>query len=600
MNIFIRGKNKSREKFWKDMSIRHQLYLAYFFSGVIPVLVLSAISIVITYMMFSSYNQKLLQSYSERVSTTLFEITTQAYGASEKIAYDSTLWNILGNRYISDDAAKRAEEAYESEGFGSGEYSAIDSISIYTENPTIYSNDHYEYADETIRSSEWYQKASGRQAPFWYGLTRKDKYGNRYWNIAIIRQIPAIESDYGAVLVIKLSSSYLRTRLTEEEYDYVVSIDGMKISNSSDDDYIGMDYEKFFGNVGGEEEIYDGMLRLDGINYMVHTAVTEPYRTDSKINICVLNGSIYNRLYEMSFRNFLLIFAALFIPFFIIRIFSGRLSGRITGLREAMRKVAVGEYDIPVDMTGTDEISETFSDLVNTARQMQEKNSRIYEVQLVEKDMRMKVLQSQMNPHFLYNTLETIRMKALTNGDREVSNVIKALGKILRFNLDNSRKSEVALGAELTIIESYLDIMKLRLGDRLTVKMNIDEDIDIEKTAVPPCMIQPLLENAIIHGLADKESGGVVTLGITSASGEEEDELCIRVTDNGSGIDEKTLAEIRERMARDDDTGRHIGLANINRRVKLGFGEGYGVKVDSEPYKGTLVEINIPFSTVKI
>lgn len=596
---FEKTKKPKRIHFKNRLNIRHQLYLAYITAGVIPVLIIAAFSSLKTFEMFSNYNQRLLRSYCERVSTTLFEITTQVYNESESIAYNTSLWEVLGTDYKNPDAAKTAVKNLGSRTSAGKYYNAIDNISIYTENPTIGNVENVYYADEEIRSESWYKRAIDDQSPFWYSLTRKDKYGNRYWNLAIIRQIPAVSGNYESVLVIRLSDSYLRTRLTENQYDYAIAVNKGKISSSSEDDYYGLPISTVMPvDYSVNDFTYNGSENIGDDKYMIHGISAELYRTDSRIYICGLNGSIYRQLYEVSLRNFILIAAALIIPFFIIRMFSGHLSGRIVSLRESMHKVAEGEYDIPSDMAGNDEISQTFTDLLDTAKQIKEKNSRIYEVQLAEKDMKLKVLQGQMNPHFLYNTLETIRMKALTNGDREVSGMIKALGKILRFTLDNSRKSEVTLDKAMPIIDSYISIMTMRMGDRMSVKVNIDNSIEPGKTIVPPFIIQPVLENALLHGLADRSEGGLVTLGVTLKEREGGKCLLIRVTDNGAGMDHETLAALRKRIENDDNSGRHIGLANINRRLTLAYGADYGLTVDSEQGNGTVVLMTLPYITV--
>ncbi|MDY6325028.1 MAG: sensor histidine kinase [Catonella sp.] len=586
--------------FWRHMGIKRQLYFAYIVAGVIPVMIIAVISVGRSYNTFSSYNEKLLQSYSERVSTTLFEITTQVYNVSEKITYDSDLWDVLGEAYNSSGDANvaLADETVIADAMYN--YNAIEGVTIYTQNPTIENSDNYVYANEGIRKQLWYQKALSRVSAFWCGMKRSDKYGNTYWNLCLVRKIPSSESNYTNVLVIKLSDDYLRTRLSENEYDYAIAVDTDMVFLSNTDEYYGADMDTLMPVDYNEENyIYHGTSTISNEKYMVYGSVSYPYKTDSKIYICALNKNIYERI-MMSVRNSVAaVVLALLVPLIIIHFFSDYLSGRIIKLRGAMHNVAEGNYDVPYELGADDEISAAFSDLVDTAKQIEEKNARIYEVQLAENEMQLKMLQSQINPHFLYNTLETIRMKALTNGDREAADAIKSLGKILRFSLENSNKNEVRLSESMKIIENYLSIMKLRFGERLTYEINIDKEITPENTMLKPLMIQPVVENAILHGIAESENGGKVTIHITTEIVENETKLIIIVSDDGEGMSESTLTYLIERMKGGTESGRHIGLANIYRRIKLGYGEQYDVLITSELGVGTSVTLIIPYITVE-
>jgi len=210
--------------------------------------------------------------------------------------------------------------------------------------------------------------------------------------------------------------------------------------------------------------------------------------------------------------------------------------------------------------------------------------------------MEFKMLASQINPHFLYNTLESIRMKAFTVGDREVANAIKLLGKAMRYVLENNGTSFTELKNELNHIETYIMIQKLRFGDKFNYQLISDESVDAEQCMILPLLLQPIVENALLHGLEEKEEGGMITLQVERCG--NSDDVRITISDNGCGMDEMTLATLRRDIEeKNPEKKESIGLYNINQRIKLCYGEQYGMEVQSELEKGTSVSITISMKT---
>jgi len=206
--------------------------------------------------------------------------------------------------------------------------------------------------------------------------------------------------------------------------------------------------------------------------------------------------------------------------------------------------------------------------------------------------MEFKMLASQINPHFLYNTLESIRMKAFTAGDKEVATAIKLLGKAMRYVLENTGTTDTTLQAEIDHISTYLQIQKIRFGDRINYQVHIQPELNPEEYRILPLLLQPIVENAIVHGLEGKDSGGMFWFAIYIIDGT----VYVDISDNGCGMDEATLKEV---MAKVQDYTRKrrkssIGLYNINRRIKLNYGEQYGLDIQSTLGEGTMVRVTFP------
>jgi len=208
------------------------------------------------------------------------------------------------------------------------------------------------------------------------------------------------------------------------------------------------------------------------------------------------------------------------------------------------------------------------------------------------------VLQNQINPHFLYNTLEAIRSDAFYEGVDNIADITEALATFFRYTISNL-DSMVTLEAELSNSETYFSIQNYRFGDKINLRINIDEESSSALDCkVPKLTLQPIIENAVIHGLEPKQGKGTVAVDIMITT----ERLIIRITDDGIGMDEITLARLNERLdeymlkglASHTVRENGIGLFNVNSRIKLKFGEKYGLRINSIKNFGTCVELTFP------
>lgn len=592
-------------KFFNKGNIQKQLLHIYVIAGLVPIGIIGTILLVSTFSMFMGYNRNLLESYGQRVSTTLFEITTQAFNISEKFTYSEDVWQILSRDYHSIDEEKDTIDKIDIIESFNYEYTAIESVEIYSDNPSIKDYKEFYQTTDEITDSEWYQKAITQKAAFWRGLSRHDKNGITYYNICLIRQIPLVDSKYNAVLIIRLSDNYFKTRLREQQYEVAIAVNDGMISFSSDNSCYGDNLSDLIPvDFNDKHYSYNGMRMLNGAFTMLNGNTLSSYRADSVFYITTMDHNSIKRAVLIIFFIIVILLVALIVPFEILRIFSKYFAGRVKTLKSAVHKVSSGEYDIPPSLNGEDEISEAFSDLVITAHEIKQKNAKMYEAELDKKEllsrqseMELKMLTSQINPHFLYNTLETIRMKAVTAGDKEVAGAIKTLGKMLRFVLDKGNSEEVSLANSIDHVENYLSIQKMRFGDKINYEISIDESINTKKVTTLPLIIQPLVENAIQHGLREKDGKGIIRVDITKVMiGErlQDEALKIMVTDNGGGMSDQRLNELKESIKTPSEDGRSIGIANVYNRIRLKYGEPYGMTIDSTWGAGTVINLYVP------
>jgi two-component system sensor histidine kinase YesM len=206
-------------------------------------------------------------------------------------------------------------------------------------------------------------------------------------------------------------------------------------------------------------------------------------------------------------------------------------------------------------------------------------------------------LQNQINPHFLYNTLEGIRSEALIEGVDSIANMTEALATFFRYTISNVDKL-VSLEDEIANVENYYKIQKFRFEEKLDFQVDINKEI--LKARIPKLTLQPIFENAIFHGVERKMGKGIVILKVTGTG----KRLIISISDNGVGIEEERLRRLNKKLRgaslehmKEDKHEGGIALLNVSNRIKLIFGDEYGLYVYSRPGAGTDVEITIPLIT---
>ena len=232
---------------------------------------------------------------------------------------------------------------------------------------------------------------------------------------------------------------------------------------------------------------------------------------------------------------------------------------------------------------------------------IKEKEASEYRLEMELKKSEIVNLQSQINPHFLYNTLEVIRSEAVLNKDEDAAEMAEALANYFRYNI-SKRKDVVTLGEELDNIDNYINIQKKRFGKRIAYEVHYhSEEVLARKAMMPKLTLQPLVENSIYHGIEKKAGGGTVAVHVTLTN----ERLIVQVEDDGPGMDIKTLEEVERRMRGEnlpkntERSYRHggIAIANIHQRIQMMYGKAYGLAFSSTENVGTEAEVTLPYLT---
>lgn len=285
--------------------------------------------------------------------------------------------------------------------------------------------------------------------------------------------------------------------------------------------------------------------------------------------------------------SFACIAATLFLTFITMLTFSKRSNSLITGIRN----INSGDLSSRISVKNKyDEISDIANSFNIMCDNLNNYIEKVYISDIRQKQAQLKALQAQINPHFLYNTLESIRMRALVDGSKDVAEMIYLLSSLFRSTI--REKTIVGINEEIKHCKNYLDLFNMRFMDNIKVVFDVKEDV--LNYAIIKHAIQPLIENYIIHGVDTQRSDNQLTIRIFK----NDNDIFIYVIDNGSGIGEEKLHTIRQTLITPDLPGSSgLGLSNVNERIKLLFGNKYGIDIYSEYSKGTVVLLRIPAMT---
>lgn len=304
--------------------------------------------------------------------------------------------------------------------------------------------------------------------------------------------------------------------------------------------------------------------------------------------LCTLveNEKLYQEASALSLslsKVFVTMFGAGILGAFFI---SSQITRRITNLSVAMDHVQEGNFSTRLSIQGNDEIAELSHHFNSMLKDLRRLMNEVVETQKEKRKRELEILQAQINPHFIYNTLDTLQWKALEHGASDLSELILSLSSFFRVSLSKG-KEMIPLREEIKHVRSYLDIQKARYEEILTYEIQVEESLD--DVFLPKILLQPLVENAIYHGIKPKLAQGKISI-LAQLEGED---LVLTVQDNGVGMTDEQVNQLEEAFE-----GKRApvsyGLHNVHQRIRLTYGNPYGLHVESCLQDGTTVTIRLP------
>ncbi|OPJ63539.1 cache domain-containing sensor histidine kinase [Clostridium oryzae] len=576
-----------------NMKMRKKLILIYTISAVIPIITLG---IVMTSSMKNMVINRAVteaNTNNDRIKYRFGELFKLMSEVSDRLYTDEKLQKVATTRYTIPWQVVEAYENYKEFDSLLRSYKEIKSIRFYADNDTLLDNSQIIGTTSEIKSKKWYQVAIAKRGRSYWQYVYDELNGGK--NLCLTKYIKDLRGNPVGVLVIYVDNQYLQSIIKEEPFETIITLDKDKILISNNKNKNKKINIRYLENSAAEnsQTIYNGRrYRLISENF-ADSQADNAFQVMTMLRVDVITASVN----QVGLLGVCIIIFSIILAAVLIVIFSSAFTRRILLLRGEMDRVVSGDLEVKDrGIKRDDEIGILFQDLDYMIISIKQLIHEVYEEKIYkeqiknkQKEIEFKMLASQINPHFLYNTLETIRMEAHYNGQYKIAEVVKSLGKMLRRNLEVSYKL-VTLKSEIELLNNYLYIQKFRMEDRVSYDIQIDFDID--KYYVLPLLLQPIVENAVVHGLENKSHGGKIVLKI-----ERKDKfLRILIRDNGAGMTKMKLYELREKLysAEHSVEGKSIGLINVHNRIKLYYGERYGLKILSKYMEGTQVYIYLP------
>lgn len=579
----------------KNCKIKHKLLIIYVFCVCIPMLVTD--SIIVYSIRRNALEQQAITMHNmiERIT---YNIKSKIDGCSA-IANSLYLDQII-NKFLSTNHASNLDyyESYKQliqNNVLKYYYNSqrINNIMLYADNPTITNGGNF-WRIEDIKETEWYKafKESKQDMLLVTYYNNENKFTSRMRRtISFIRKLNYNGlRDVEKLVKIDLEYTGILNDLLNEKIDGEIYI--------CNDDYI------LFSNKTSENSLKEFVprdeLNIEGLFYEeVFSAGTDHWT----IYIVPAEVEIGPMLQASKEMIWLLLMVNLLLPTIIISLVSKSFAGRIKIIEKYLDKVKREEFEVITETSGRDEIGtliKSYNLMVIKIKDLIEvvlkKNAEKQTLELAKKEAELKALQSQVNPHFMFNTLESIRMRSLLKDENETAEVIGQLAIILRKSL-SWKYDNISIEEEMNFVQQYANIQKYRFGDKLNFGFYIMPGC--EPIKIPKLSILTFVENACVHGIEEISERGNIFVTISK----DEENLYIEISDSGCGMSEETLRELRSRLESLDinklNEAKSTGMLNALIRMNL-FSEGkFQFQIESELGQGTDISLQLPMEPFK-
>jgi two-component system, sensor histidine kinase YesM len=435
---------------------------------------------------------------------------------------------------------------------------------------------------------------TGKVAYFTSIIENPSEFKEDNYVIPIVR--PMLHSTYGTKIgwsFIGLKESSL-SGVYKELYNenknpiYIIDSKGTCIS-TTDKQFIGksLEQEEFIkpiiAKVNSDYDITDSK---DNTSLIVYS---KSKLTDWIIVQKISYGPL-NEQKSVLLRMSIIIFCVSILITFIFSMFlSSNLTHPLKNILKRMRKVSKGNFEADYSLEGDDEMGELGRGINDLAGNIHGLLEKVKQEEKEKRNLELMVLQNQINPHFLYNTLNSIKWMATVQKADGIRDIVSALGRLL-MNISKEKSEEISIRKELSLTEDYIFIQNIRYNGKIKTNYFIDDESFLDYKIVK-FTLQPVVENAIFHGIEPKREAGDIKIGIT----EEEDCLILYIEDDGVGIEKEDIQKILNTEKKNVNKGLSgIGIKNVDERLKLFYGEEFGLSIDSVVGMYTRVNIKIP------
>ncbi|MDQ0223989.1 hypothetical protein CHH83_03900 [Bacillus sp. 7586-K] len=579
-----------------SMKLRDKLMVTFIVVVFIPIMV---VGIFLTYELRDNAVKDAIEQSKmnvERVKKRTAEVLNVPIYISNNLQFDQKLSSLANSSYNTTFEVVDAFQEYQAFDYYLHYYPEVENIKLYINNPTLISNWEIIPINEQVRGFHWYSKSTEDPAyNRWYYLEDETKNNRQY--LSLVRRINFLDYKTYGILVMTVNQRHLNMILQQEPFLTMIVDESNYIISANQTELIGKSMYEIIDpmhSITNDPTIIEGDIEGEPSQIIIDSLQPEMSQNHLKIISIVTDKHIVKDANRLSLLGIVVTVAGIVFAIVLIAAVSWLLSKRLSNLSQNLDRVSKGDLTARIVVDGDDEIgqlSKQFNQMVENIHQLieqvQDATQQRNLLEISQKEIKLKMMASQINPHFLFNTLESIRMKSYMKGEKEIAMVVKQLGKLMRKSLEVGGNT-IPLSSEIEMVCCYLEIQKFRYENRLNYELAIDPLS--ENIQIYPLIIQPLVENAVIHGLEDKEDGGTVYI-TTSVS---DNELTVIVEDNGCGISQEKLASINEMLNNPNELdGNRIGLLNVHNRLRLTYGEDSGLRISSIEGKGTKIQFTL-------
>ena len=584
-------------RFYRNLPIRHKLVLVLYIQILIPLILVGYLSYKNSESIIkensTDYSRDILGMIQLRLNDYMDNLTV----ISQDLLYEDKIYDVLKSSSDIKDPLSRYEYENTVNSFLKMlvlSRSEVRSIYIYSNDGQTY------YADDNSRDAgakdfipypKMLEKARmSKGKPILHLVSENKKVKDIY----LVRQI----NDRDRFKELGLMVIHVRKEVLDEVYQGLTgNLQNIMILSSDKELIASRDYNDM--NIFSDVIInnIDGELgeRIDESAGVFVSYITLK-NIGWKIVAYVTLDELYKDAYTLRRNIVMLCFASILLLSVLTAFIAVDFVQPINKLVKGMKKVQAGESNVSVQVDRDDEmgfLSEAFNEMSGEIHHLV---NWVYREQLTRKEAELKALQSQINPHFLFNTLEAINWMAQLNHVPEISSTVSDLSDLMEASIGRDDRL-ITIEEEFSYADKYISLQKRRFGDRIELVKNVQPDVT--GIRIPRLLIQPLIENAVYHGIEGTRGKGVINL----SAGRKDECVTIEVVDNGAGMDADDLKQLNNRLSMDNDTyfkelggkkNRSIGIENVNRRIKLFYGESYGLEIKSEEGKYTKAVVTIP------
>ncbi len=585
-------------KFYKDLSIRKKLLLAFYIQIIIPMIFMGYLSYRNSEDTIKRMSMNYAQDILQMIELRFHDYVNNLNVISQDLLYDKKMYTVLNresgiNPLVDYEAENEISNTMKKIVLARPEVQSIAIISNHgkfyfaDDNSKSYSIRNILPYDEVLEKARQYE---GKTT--WY-MDSKDGFVQYIYLVrTIYNQDDFREIGLQVILVKKDFLETVYKGLTKSMQNIVIMSDKHEliVSRNSKDDYL-----TNIRSLKGLHNEKDSRIDHEEKVMVSYTTITD---TGWKVITYIPLNELFHDAYAL--RRIIILLCMLtvaILSLFNLAIAMGFINP-INRLVKGMKMVQKDNRVVYIDDERDDEIgflNQTFNEM---SKELNHLVTWVYREQITRKEAELKALQSQINPHFLFNTLESINWMAQLNHVPEISETVTDLSDLMEASIGRGDRL-ITVEEEFTYSDKYISLLKRRFEDKIQFKKEIQEEA--RKVKIPRLLIQPLVENAVYHGIEALRGQGEIFLKAYI----EEEKLKIEVVDSGPGIDNTELFALNRSLSMDNDAyfktlgskrRKSIGIENVNRRIKLFYGDKYGLKIESEQGSYTRVIVCIPLN----